>query len=74
MKRRNEYGHFIGMNWALMAPLMILQLILMDLRISELCKTREDKKTDQNGCGFYFILFVNLTMSGSYFLIGRKNR
>ena len=58
-------------NWALLAPLMILQGILMITALVS-C-VRQQETNGPKWMWILIILFVNLLGAILYFLIGRKN-
>ena len=64
-------GVLTEVNWALIAPLIVLQLILMVFALVNCVKQEET-----NGPKWMWILiiiFVNIVGPVLYFLLGRKN-
>ncbi|RSD26227.1 PLD nuclease N-terminal domain-containing protein [Mesobacillus subterraneus] len=60
-----------SVNWALIAPLIIIQLILMAVALVDLIKN--DKTNGPKWMWAIIILVVNIVGPILYFVIGRRN-
>lgn len=62
----------VELNWALIAPLLVLQVILMVFALVNCVK--QEETSGPKWMWFLIIIFVNIVGPVIYFLFGRKNR
>ncbi|MCM3692672.1 PLDc N-terminal domain-containing protein [Neobacillus niacini] len=60
-----------GINWGLLAPLFIVQLILLVVSLVDL--SRIEKTNGPKLLWVFIIIFVNIIGPILYFVIGRRN-
>lgn len=60
-----------GLNWGLLAPLFIIQLILLIVSLVDL--SRIEKTNGPKLLWVFVIVFVNIVGPILYFVIGRRN-
>jgi hypothetical protein len=60
-----------GLNWGLLAPLFIIQLILLIVSLVDL--SRIEKTNGPKLLWVFVIIFVNIVGPILYFVIGRRN-
>ena len=64
-------GEFLQLNWAIIAPIIVLQLILMVTAI--ISCLRQEETNGPKWLWFLIIIFINILGPILYFVIGRKN-
>lgn len=74
-KKQNKGGFSVelleGINWGLLAPLFIIQLILLIVSLVDL--SRIEKTNGPKLLWVFIIIFVNIIGPILYFVIGRRN-
>jgi hypothetical protein len=60
-----------GINWGLIAPILIIQFILLIVALVDL--TRIEKTNGPKMLWIFIILFVNIIGPILYFVFGRRN-
>lgn len=60
-----------GINWALIAPILIIQSILLIVALVDL--TRIEKTNGPKLLWIFIILFINIIGPILYFVFGRRN-
>lgn len=63
---------FANLNWALLAPILIIQLILMVVALVDLIKI--DKTNGPKWVWAIVILVINIVGPILYFVLGRRNQ
>ncbi|HJV17240.1 MAG TPA: PLD nuclease N-terminal domain-containing protein [Bacillales bacterium] len=64
-------AELINLNWALLAPIIIIQVILLVISLVDLF--RVERTNGPKWMWAFIILFVNIIGPILYFIIGRRN-